>query len=89
MTWVTPAALARSAIFLPTLVADDHESRETETASALHNLGHAIDVDKLIDELVALFAIAAAAALVVPLLSVTRHIQSLPSRASSVLTPPL
>src|SRR5712691_10403633 len=39
------------------LVADDHERREAEAASALHHLGHTIDVDQLVGEFaVALFA---------------------------------
>jgi hypothetical protein len=39
------------------LVAHDDEGGETETTAALDHLGHAIDVDQLVDELaVALFA---------------------------------
>src|SRR5262249_4799075 len=40
------------------LVTDDDERGEAEAASALHNLGDAVDVDELVDELaVALFPI--------------------------------
>ncbi len=56
------------------LIAHHHQGGETETATTLHDLGDTVDVHQLVDEFViALFAIAAAAALVVPLLSVTRH----------------
>jgi hypothetical protein len=42
------------------LVANDHESGEAEAATTLHDLGNAIDVNELVDELaVALFALAA------------------------------
>ena len=39
------------------LVADDHQRGEGKAPAALHHLGHAVDVDQLVDELaVALFA---------------------------------
>ena len=59
----------------PAVLVADHDQRgEAEAATALHDLGDTIDVHQLVDEfVVALFAIAAAAAFVVPLLSVTRH----------------
>src|SRR5262249_38361966 len=44
------------------LVADDHQRGEAETASALHHLGHTVDVDELVGEFaVALLALAALA----------------------------
>src|SRR6476660_2470294 len=41
------------------LVADDDERGEAETPSALHHLGHAIDVHELVDELAVALAIIA------------------------------
>ena len=41
------------------LIADDDERGKAETPAALHHLGHAVDVDQLVDEFaVALFAVA-------------------------------
>ena len=41
------------------LVADDHEGGEAEAPAALHDLGDAVDVDQLVDELaVAVVAVA-------------------------------
>ena len=68
------ARLAMAETDAAILIAHHHQRGETEAAAALHDLGDTIDVHQLVDEfVVALFAIAAAAALVVPLLSVTRH----------------
>ena len=48
------------------LVADDDQRGKAEAAAALHHLGDAVDVHELVDELaVALFAVAALAALAV------------------------
>jgi hypothetical protein len=49
-------------------VADDDQSREAEALAALHRLGDAVDVDELLDQLLAaiLVGIAAAAAVVAP-----------------------
>ena len=47
------------------LVADDDERCEAEAPSALHDLGDAVDVDELVDEL-AVFAVTAAIAAAVP-----------------------
>src|SRR3712207_9027782 len=46
-------------------VADDDERREAEALAALHGLGDAVDVDELLDELLAAFLVTAAAAIVV------------------------
>ena len=43
-------------------VADDDQSREAEALAALHRLGDAVDVDELLDQLLAAFVVAAAAA---------------------------
>src|ERR1700757_1557045 len=46
----------------PLLVADDHQRGKAEAAATLHDLGHAVDVDKLVGEfVVALFPVAAIA----------------------------
>ena len=61
------ARLAMTETDAAILIADHHQRGETEAAAALHDLGDAIDVHQLVDEfVVAFFAIAAAAALVVP-----------------------
>src|SRR3712207_7794618 len=46
-------------------VADDDERREAEALAALHGLGDAVDVDELLDELLAAFLVTVAAAIVV------------------------
>ena len=68
------------------LVADDDERRETEAASALHNLRNAIDVNQLVDEfVVALFAVVAVPAASAATAFFTCHAQNSkpPSRAAS------
>src|SRR5215510_896184 len=62
------------------LVADHHERREAEATSALHHLGHTVDVDELIGEL-ALFPLALAIAITVALSWFTCHID-VPFRCS-------
>ena len=58
-------------------VTDDDECGEAEATTTLDDLGDTVDVHQLVDELVvALFAIATASTLVIPL-TFTRHIRFL------------
>src|SRR6185312_7845609 len=54
------ARLARTVADAALGVADDDECRKREATTTLHNLGDAVDVDELVDELVVTIAVTAA-----------------------------
>src|SRR6185369_3871814 len=56
------AGLAMAEAGAALAVANDHERREAEALAALHRLGDAVDVDELLDQLLAAIVVAAAAA---------------------------
>ena len=60
-------------------VADDDERREAEALAALHGLGDAVDVDELLDQLLAAIIVAATAATTV-VATATATPRSLPPR---------
>src|SRR6185312_13616557 len=67
-------------------VADHHQRRETEALAALHGLGHAVDVDELLDQLLAAIVVAAAPATVVAPATAAAVSAATPTSAAAATT---
>jgi hypothetical protein len=60
------ACLAGAVADAALLVADHHQCRKGKPTAALHHLGHPVDGDQLVDDVVATLAVAVAFALAAP-----------------------